>query len=398
MLLAIFLGVSCVKAVWRSTSGVEEDDFDLVSVEYDRVVGNADKFVSEDPVTITSFPANNSEGGLHDYYSEGKYWFPDPENPDGPYIRKDGETNPNNFMQHQEALVRFNQIGGALASAYLITGEEKYAEHFVKHVKAWYIDEETKMNPHMNYSQAVKGISPGRSTGVIDGLHMIEAARGIKVLSGSPSFPPEMEDEVIDWFRSYLDWMNTSDLGMDERKAPNNHAVNWAVQAATFADLVGDMDTIRWVQNEFKTVYLPNMQREDGAFPLELARTKPYQYSLFQLDAMSGVAQIASTEDCDLWAFEMDDGRGMKKAFDFMFPYVEDKDSWFMEPDVEYFDRSPQRHSAFLYAGFHLNRRDYIDKWVSIDADPEDIEMLKFVSMRYPMLFMEPSELKIPKN
>ena len=53
---------------------------------------------------------------------------------------------------------------------------------------------------------------------------------------------------------------------------------------------------------------------ESGGFPAELARTKPYGYSLFVIDAMAGVAQIVSTEADDLWEFQLPDGRGMHRG------------------------------------------------------------------------------------
>jgi len=47
----------------------------------------------------------------------------------------------------------------------------------------------------------------------------------------------------------------------------------------------------------------------DGSFPLEIERTKPYAYSLFNLDGAATLAHILN-----YWTFELNDGRGMRKA------------------------------------------------------------------------------------
>src|ERR1035438_8382667 len=91
--------------------------FDIVAIERPRVLRNAAKYMSEPPVTVTASSSPRSAGGKHDYFSEGDYWWPDPKNPDGPYIQKDGMSNPDNFDDHRKALIRFSMIVPALAGA-----------------------------------------------------------------------------------------------------------------------------------------------------------------------------------------------------------------------------------------------------------------------------------------
>ena len=56
----------------------------------------------------------------------------------------------------------------ALAAAYKITGERKYADHAAAHLRAWFIDEATRMNPNLQYAQAIQGRFTGRGTGIIE--------------------------------------------------------------------------------------------------------------------------------------------------------------------------------------------------------------------------------------
>lgn len=122
-------------------------DKSFLKPEKDRVLKIAEKFKDYQPITIVNYPAVRSAGGINDFYSEGDYWWPDSVNPYGPYIQKDGMTNPDNFTKHREVMIRFSQISGALGSAYLATGDQQFAEKLRPHFMAWFVDENTLMNP-----------------------------------------------------------------------------------------------------------------------------------------------------------------------------------------------------------------------------------------------------------
>ncbi len=379
------LVVVAVAICWPAVA----NPFDIVDVERTRILDKAAKYMDERPVTVTAARCDRSEGGLHDFYSEGDYWWPDPENPDGPYIRRDGETYTGLFLDHRKAMVRLSEIIGTLTSAYLITHDEKFAAHAVNHLNAWFAHEKTRMNPSLLYGQAIKGRHTGRSIGIIDTLHLTEVARGTKLLCASPSFPAKDQVRVKAWFREYLTWINTHEYGKREKEHPNNHGVCWSLQAAAFADLVGDEEILEWIRNQFKTVYLDKMMDGKGGFPAELGRTKPYGYSLFVIDAMAGVAQAASKEKNDLWSFQMPDGRGMKLGMKFIAPYIKDKSSWPLKPDVMYWEEWPVRHPSLLFAGLHFNNQDYLDTWKSLEADPETFEVLRNLPIRHPLLWID---------
>lgn len=373
-------------------AGAAEDHppFDLVEIERGRILDKAAAYLEEAPLTVTALPAERSTGGLHDFYSEGDYWWPDPENPDGPYVRRDGMTNPDNFVAHRRAMVRLSEIIGTLASAWLITAEPRYASHALNHLKAWFVDESTKMNPSLLYGQAIKGRVTGRSIGIIDTIHLVEVARGAKILGERGAIPARDFEAIKSWFSAYLDWLTTHSYGQRERIHPNNHGVCWSMQVAAFADLVGREDELAWIRNQFKTVYLAEMMAADGSFPAELERTKPYGYSLFVLDAMAGVAQIASTESDDLWTYELPDGRGLRKALSFLYPFMENKSSWPYAQDVLYWDEWPARHPSLLFAGLWFGETAYLELWERLDPDPETPEVVRNLPLRHPLLWVNP--------
>src|SRR5438034_1387358 len=154
----------------------------LRELDRDREISAADKMLNDEPVTVTAAHSPRSAGGEHDFFSEGDYWWPDPNNPDGPYIQKDGMTNPDNFVEHRHAMIRFSIHVATLTSAWRISNDAKYADAALKHIRAWFVDEKTRMNPNLQYAQAIKGITTGRGTGVIDTVHLIEVARSASLL------------------------------------------------------------------------------------------------------------------------------------------------------------------------------------------------------------------------
>src|SRR5262249_21282945 len=143
-------------------------------IDRDREIKVADKALGDQPITVTASHSKLSTGGEHDFFSQGDYWWPDPANPTGPYKQRDGETNPDNFVEHRHAMIRFSIDVAALTSAWRITGDEKYAIVAMNHLRAWFVDEKTRMNPNLEYAQAVIRLNTGRPTGIIDTVNLIE--------------------------------------------------------------------------------------------------------------------------------------------------------------------------------------------------------------------------------
>jgi hypothetical protein len=365
--------------------------FNLFSHELPRVVPLGEAALGVQPVTITAVANPRSPGGPHDFSSEGDYWWPNPKNPDGPYIRRDGETNPANFLGHRRLMFAFARDFGALAAAYDLTREERFAAAAVAHLQAWFVDPATRMNPNLQYAQSIRGVSTGRATGLIDTVHFAEVALGIRVLQTSPSFAAATQTAVKAWFRDYQHWLQTHPYGIEEGNAANNHGTCWMLQVACFARLLDDRTTIQELRRRFKEVILPKQMAADGGFPLELARTKPYGYSLFNLDVMSALAVVLSYSREDLMAFKLEDGRSMVRGVEFMAPFIADKSAWRRPPDVLYWKEWPVRHHALLFGAIAAGREDWLELWRRLPADPVVEEVRRNCPIRFPTLWLAPS-------
>lgn len=361
-----------------------------VSVLKNHIMKEADWALSEQPLTVTASSCPRSSGGIHDFYSEGDYWWPDPDNPGGPYIHRDGMSNPENFVEHRRAMVRMSRIVGALASAYRITGDEKYVAHAFRHLKSWFVDSATMMNPSLQYAQAIQGRVTGRGIGIIDTIHLMEVAQGIIVMEGSGVIDKALLAAVKKWFSAYLTWLTTHPYSNDEMNAKNNHGTCWVMQVASFAKLTGDDRVLSLCRERYRNVILPDQMAVDGSFPQELRRTKPYGYSLFNLDAMTMVCLILSDKNHDLWDYTASDGRNIRKGIAYLYPYVKDKAKWPLAKDVMYWDNWPVAPPFLIFGAVRYSEEEWFKTWKSLEHDPGTEEVLRNLPVRNPVIWLPP--------
>ncbi|TFG44016.1 MAG: alginate lyase [Bacteroidia bacterium] len=353
------------------------------------IIARADKVLIEKPVTITAFTCDRSAGGIHDFYSEGDYWWPDPENPDGPYIQRDGMSNPGNFTEHRKAMIRLSQITGLLASAYKITGDEKYVKQALLHLRAWFADPATRMNPSLLYAQAIKGRFTGRGTGIIDTIHLMEVAQAMLVMEKAKCVDNKLLESIKSWFSEYIGWLMTHKYSIDEMNAKNNHATCWVMQVASFARLTRDEKTLEFCRQRYRDIILPDQISSDGSFPQELRRTKPYGYSLFNLDAMTMVCLMLSDKNNDLINYQTADGRSLRKGIEFLYPFVADKNKWTYNQDVMYWDNWPVAHPFLVFGAYSFGVDEWFETWKMLDHFPSNEEVIRNLPVRNPVIWMK---------
>ncbi len=390
--VASIAGAAGAVAVGKAYAAPAEDGYDLVAkVDRERILSAAGKFLAEEPLTVTSAHSERSKGGLHDYFSEGDYWWPDPKNSGGPYIRRDGFSNPDNFDKHRQVLMRLSVMAPTLAAAWRLTKDKRYSVHCMKHLRAWFVDPATKMNSNLEYAQAISGVTPGRGIGVIDTLQLVEVVRAARLLEIERGISAADANAVREWFVAYVTWMSTSKNGMEEENAKNNHGTCWVLQMAEFSQFAKRADLTALCVDRFKKIIVPDQIAKDGSLPMELARTKPYSYSLFDTDVLSGICQSLSTRADDLWKFKGPNGVGVGDAVGFLFPYIADKSKWPYPKDVESFDVMPSRRPSLLFAGEALGRPEYVAVWKRLDASSTNEELIRNLPIRQPLLWVDPA-------
>jgi hypothetical protein len=368
-----------------------------------RILKLADEALKLKAPAITDSIATNSAGGPHDFFSQADYYWPNPTNKNGlPYVSRDGETNPQNFDDHRMAMRHMKDAVAALAAAYALTRDDKYPPTAAELIRVFFLDPKTKMNPNLDYAQAVLGVAPGRPFGVIDTLHLAELPVAVRFLEKSPAFDPAVDIGLKKWFTDYIAWMTTATNGVKEMNAANNHSIAYFVQLASFASYVGDEKNLALCRERFKDVLLPKQMAADGSFTLELKRTKPYGYSIFQADNVAILCMLLSTSGEDLWKFKLPDGNTPLKSVEFLYPYIADKQKWLADghpKDIMHWDNWPAREPFLLFAYAETGDKKYFDLWKTLDADPSDLEIRRNIAITQPLLWIaRPIEIPLLKE
>ncbi len=306
----------------------------------EKIIKDADKYL---PKTISSVVDKNKpapSGDKHDYISCAPYYWPDPANPTGPYIRRDGEKNVAVTTPDKNNMGTMANSVISLSLAYNLTSEEKYAAKAVENLRIWFLNPQTKMNPNLNFGQTIYGYfgGKGRGAGMIETYKLVEMLDGVELLRKSPKFTKTDQKNLSIWFADFLNWMLTSEVGNQEHNAKNNHGVAFDIQVVRFALFAGKNDIALKFINDFPSRRLFKQIEPDGKQPAELARTKALHYSAFNIQHMLDMCLMAKTLDIDLLDAKSADGRSILKAIEFMAQYAGQPQSMFPYSQINEWD------------------------------------------------------------
>lgn len=285
--------------------------------------GQADKALTIERLSVTDKDVTPPSGDKHDYMSQAPYYWPDPSNPDGkPYVRRDGERNPEiDRLTDRANLERLSRAVASLGLAYYLTGRQDYAAHAARLVRGWFIDPATRMNPNLRFGQGIPGRVEGRSAGIVETRFFPNILAALTFLEGSSAWTAVDDRALAAWMGAYLTWLVESPLGREEARRNNNHET-WAdVQISGLALYTGQPEIARGIL-EGARVDIQQEFEPDGRQPRELARTRPWRYSVFNLTAFMALAVIGDRVGVDLWNFTPADGGSLRKGLDYLIPFA----------------------------------------------------------------------------
>ncbi len=310
------------EGISRVKQKIAAGDAELLAIVKD-VVERGDESLEVEPVSVTDKPMTPPSGDKHDYMSIGSYWWPNPDTPDGkPYIRRDGEFNPERDKYDVTKLDVVTGTVQKLALAYEFTGDERYAKHAVKHLRHFFIDPQTRMNPNLQYSQFVPGRDEdGRKSGIIETVRLRFLPDSITLLKDSPNMTDADFKALQKWFADYVHWLQTSENGIGESESENNHGTWYMQQVVLFSLFADDKDTARDVLDKVPA-RIASQYEPDGSQPLENERTRSLHYCDFNNRAMMDLAHMGESLGYDLWNYESEDGRSLKKGYALLVPYM----------------------------------------------------------------------------
>ncbi len=359
-----------VETLAASKRKIKAGDPELMTA-YKTLLKEADKALAFGPVSVmekTNYPPS---GNKHDYMSLAPYHWPDPSKVDGlPYIRKDGQTNPEvKEYKDKEYMPQLCDKINKLSLAYYFSDDNKYAEHAGRLIRVWFLDTATRMNPNLNYGQAIKGVNTGRGAGMIDVRHLIKVIDAVGLLKGTKYWKTSDQSGMKSWFTEFLNWMHTSKNGKDEMNAPNNHGAWYDALRLSISLFVDSMALAREIVYNAQA-RLDKQMDVEGKFPLEMARTTSLHYTVFVMDAFFNIALMADKTGVDFWEYKNPAGKSLQKAFDELLPYLSKKKEW-EGPQIKEFNfEEGIRLLALAYAKLGCkNCRDFIREIVG-DKEP----------------------------
>ena len=303
---------------------IKEGDKELQHI-LSQVIQFAEKAMDKGPYSVTYKEKIPPSGDKRDYMSVGPYWWPDTTKPDGlPYIRKDGIVNPERYeIQDAEFFKAVCHDVLLLSVSNYFTGNKKYADKAVDILRTWFLDEDTRMNPNLNYGQSIPGRTEGRGIGLIDTRTLVHLIDGIQLLKVTGHISWADYEGIQMWFKQFLDWMMTSPIGLDEADEHNNHGTYYDVQTAAIALYTDQKKLAADILENQTKMRIESQFADDGSQPHELARTLSWDYSVMNLMGFFELALLAENVGIDLWYYVTPQGKSLKKAFLWFLPYAE---------------------------------------------------------------------------
>jgi hypothetical protein len=332
---------------------------------YKALVSKADKALTEDLVSVTEKKIVAGSGDIHDYISMGPYWWPNPNTPDGlPYIRKDGQRNPETQKLDRYKLDKMAKGVITFSYAYYFTKDEKYANKAMDYLDFWFLNEKTKMNPNLNYGQMIPGHNngKGRAEGLIDTYIFVEMIDCITLLSKSKAMRAKDLSAIKSWFSEYLNWLLADEIGQAESRAENNHGLAYDIQVAAYALFTGHNEIAEKIINEFPENRLFKQIEPDGKQPLELERTMAFHYTLFNITHMLDMANLAKSTGKDIYHAVSTDGRSISKAIEFIKPYLGKPESAFPYQQLKDWDENQDKLCWILRRATFLQSNEEYDR------------------------------------
>lgn len=296
------------------------------------LVNEANKILKKRELYSVTFksqlPPSNSK---NDYYSMAPYWWPDETKEDGiPYKRKDGKVNP-----ESKQIIDGYMLGSIstdvykLGLAYFYTQDEKYVKWINELIAVFFINTETKMNPHFNYAQLIPGrkrLEGGSIT--IGSVSFIRFLEGVQFVKHSREFDQEQLHKLKQWFSDFVSWMENDNAPKMESKAQNNIGVYYTAQLVTYHLFIGNEAKAKNIL-ETQGKYIVDKQiSHDGALKAELKRATPWSYVRYTITAFDYLVALSDILDVDLYCYANAEGGSIDKMYKWLLPYAESKKRW----------------------------------------------------------------------
>jgi Alginate lyase len=321
-----------------------------------RLRSDADRRMTLGPWSVTSDRPAGVALDPHDYYSDAPYYWPNPDDPSGPYVLRDGHLNPERFSANRNSLTQLCDTVFALGTAAYLFDDNRYAQRAARLIQTWFLNPKTRMNPNLEYAGAIRGLNDGRPSGILEGRVFIRAIQGMEFLARTGSWDTKDQEAVSKWFQEYLQWLTQSKYGLEEKASGNDQASWWTAQVAAVATFVGNDTIVKMAFSHYRERIFPRQIAPDGSAPREEARVSPW-YSVFNLEAFTLLCRIADVQGTDLWSVRGKNGSDLSSVIDYLKPNLSNPRVWSREQAA---DLDTDALYFLAFAGMGMKKPEYI--------------------------------------
>ncbi|MBN1302082.1 MAG: alginate lyase family protein [Melioribacteraceae bacterium] len=329
----------------------------------------AESFMNEEPFTIVSSVRPDICSDPHNYISEGPYWWPDPEDPDAAFIRKDGIRNPDRFQDHKNLLLKMYVAVSALSFAAYLYDDMRYANKAVEFIDTWFNNPETRMNPNLKYAQLIRNKPVVRGVGIIETHRFTLLTEAFNFLYITGYWRDESALKTKNWFRDFLHWLKESEYGLDEKLRGNNHSSWYAAQIAVYSFFTGDSSGIGGLFDYSRHFLIDNQIESNGAQPLEEIRTLSLNYSSFNLSALLTLSAALKKYGYNLYNYSNPQNASLETAISYLTPFLEEPGKW---NKIQIKPVSEDAPAYLAFAGLLKDDQNYLDLYLRIKNEDDE--------------------------
>ncbi len=281
------------------------------------------------PFRVTEKSILPPSGNPHDFYSQAAYYWPNPDTKDGlPWVCRDGEVNPTSRESDQGRLLDLSHTVQTLALAHFFFDGSNFAEKAVSLLYEFFINPDTRMNPHLEFAQSIPGVWEGSGWGIVSSRLLVPIVDAIAMLEASPAIEPTTLELLKGWMATYLLWLLESENGRAEANRPNNHATIYDYQVVALARFTGQHYIAKRVLSGVPARRIDFQLEQTGKQMWEIARTNAFTYSVANIDHLLELGLMARNYPIDLLEYASPDRRSIRRSLDFLIPFAVGKEEW----------------------------------------------------------------------
>ena len=332
---------------------VRKEAWTLDSVR--RLRADAERHMKEGPWSVTTERPQGIAMDIHEFYSEAPYWWPQDGDPKAPYVRRDGQTNPNRFVANKNALTAMSDAVFTLGTAAYLLDDPRYAQRAARDIHTWFINPKSRMTPTWSIPRpsAISIMDAALASSMA--AYSSAPSRGWNSSPKPASGTPKTRPSSRSGFRiPHLAHHQRQRRQREARRQQSRHLVDRP--GRRHRHLRRRRRQQKAAFNYYRDHIFPRQIKSDGSAPREETRTRSLWYSAFNLEALppSAASPNSGRRPVDRARQRR---RDIATVIEYLEPYLTDPKKWTKEQITDF---SNEGIHFLAYAGMGMKKPEYI--------------------------------------